>query len=220
MITMNKQVKVSFILILICILQNSFSQTTVDTMIVSTEYTISIKSINEKIYYTAANETTNYLVEQNNLKQQIGLIELKTDNKNIVLKDSLTAEDPFFVSYKYLGFYPIINYYLFSVSYYETNKALLINKKNGKEHYIFGETQLSPSMNFLWNATATIDFDPLPNIIQLWHITQDDLFLLFEYAPIDWIPKGIKWVDENTIYFILNKKDNNVKYMQFKITKK
>ncbi|MDR0971917.1 MAG: hypothetical protein LBM25_06005 [Bacteroidales bacterium] len=185
--------RIIFILILL-IQQSVFGQ------IITNNINCLISDISED-YYLSHNDVGIRLDTNNKLKKENNSYNIKlNNNKNIILTDSNSEDNPSYVKYLYIGRFN--NYLCFEVYYYEISKILLINDYNGEKIEIIGNIYISPDMKYLINASQIMEYDQMPNIIQIWLMDNYKLNLITNINLEDnWIPENIKWIDNNTILF-------------------
>lgn len=137
------------------------------------------------------------------------------ENKSIELFDKYEEDNPSFVKYNYLN--SIFDFLCFEINYYETSTTLLVNKKTGMFKEIFGNCYFSPDGRFLFCASQFVNYEPIPNNIQIYTITNGQMQLLVEYYIEDWIPDNIGWVSPVTIFFEQKYCDGKSKYAKITV---
>jgi len=205
--------KLLFVVNCLFLINFAFSQRcdVIDTISTSGKSTF-FKTISKK-EYLSKKDSSLPLTNENALKKTNGFYSLNLNERVIVLRDTLEEDNPLYAHYEYVGVYPNIGLLYFSVSYYESGATLLINQHTGNSVEFFGEPILSPNGTLMFNASQIMNYDVIPNIIQIWSIENGQIKLLIEYdLDDDWIPENIKWIDEKTIFFIRKFEDNSTVY--------
>lgn len=213
--------KICFIFFFFFTTNISYSQINkqLDTTITIDDTTkVHFKSISKKQYFSTKDDRSISFVKLKSIIKQNKSIFIKLQNNAYIeLKDSSDEEKTDYVRFSYMGSFNNINFHLFTASYYEIGKCILINDSTGQKYEMFGEPKLSPSSKYFINASGIFNYDPFPNIIQLWNCSNGSLKLLFDFYPSDWVPEGIKWIEGNTVYFIQSFSKNINKYASIQI---
>lgn len=184
-----------------------------DTVIHTEKNVIHLKNITRKEFYKkkAQNLPLRQIVP---LHKENGQFCIPIKNDIIFLNDTLNEDDPSFVEYNYIGFFDIINFYYFDVRYYEIAKFCIINQNTGNRYYELGEPIFSLNGEMMINASSISKYEPFPNVIQLWRIRNGEISLVVDFFPKDWVPMNVKWINENTVYFLIQYDNNKKKYAQ------
>lgn len=143
------------------------------------------------------------LVKRNDnvIKDDDKIIIKLSNNKSIVLKDSLAdGDDVDQVSYKYEGKIDGANYHVIQVTYYETGEYLLINADTGEKATIWSLPKLSPDGKRVLAFNSSLDYDIMPNGIQVLDISEGNIELVWELKPDTWAPQEVDWGKDNVLY--------------------
>ncbi len=184
--------------------RNIDSKEPVFDTIVLNKHTICISPITEFEYNEIKNShkidyDTTPIIKTNGV-----LILPLAKNKKVILKDSLSNTD--FVeqvTYEYIGFIKEVDLYIVSAQFYETGEILLINYKTGLKTKMWSIPKLSPDRKRLVAWSGILDYDLMPNGIQMWSIQKDgELKLEWEYTQNKWEPYDVKWTNNYTINVI------------------
>lgn len=168
--------------------------------------------------YLSKNDLTISFKDDKHFIKENNKYNLGNKDKHIVLQDTSTEDNPDYVSYKYIGCERDHSLYLFSVFYYEISKSYLISSDYNSKIEFFGDPKLSPSKKYLVNSSEIVNYDPIPNLIQFWFISNGQFIQIFNYYPVNWTTKDIKWVNNNTVYFIQKMTNcNNINYCKITI---
>jgi len=174
-----------------------------DTIVLNT-HTICISPITELEYNEIRNSykidyDTTPIIKTN------GVLALPlAKNKKVILKDSLSNTD--FVeqvTYEYIGFIKEVDLYIVSAQFYETGEILLINYKTGLKTKMWSIPKLSPDRKHLVAWSGILDYDLMPNGIQMWSVQKNgELKLEWEYTQNEWEPYDVKWANNYSINVI------------------
>lgn len=208
-----------------CTAQNS--KVGSDTVLFFNMHKLQIRSISEDEYKKAA-KAEKLNIDTTLVKKKQGELVLSlAGNKMMILRDSLSNSDNTEqITYNYWGHFNEVGFYIIKVQYYESGEYLLINDKTGIKTQVWGEPKLSPDKKHIVSASNGIEYDILPNGIQMWLIQKDALKLEWEYKQKQWGPDGIIWINQNCFYFTKhipdflskNKKEEN-QYAEISVKK-
>ncbi|RZA03355.1 MAG: hypothetical protein EOP47_03355 [Sphingobacteriaceae bacterium] len=139
------------------------------------------------------------------VKKRSGAMRLELFNgKYITLKDVTTGND---VDKKEYIFKELLfsRFYVVLGKYYETGEYLLIDRKNGDIVKLWGRPYFSPNNHqYVAAFSGSLDYDMMPNGIQLFKVDSDKISLEWEYIIEDWQPDGLAWKDNKTLLVIKN----------------
>jgi hypothetical protein len=162
-------------------------------------------------------DNTLHFSDTNRILKNDGFYHLIFSDQTIILRDTLSEDDPFYIHYKYTGSYEDVGLLCFDVYYYEIGTTLLINQLTGDSLEVYGKPLLSPTGQFLFNASQILNYEPFPNILQIWAMENLQIKLLVEYYPSDWTPRNIKWINDSSIVFEQRFQDNRTAYARIEI---
>lgn len=145
-----------------------------------------------------------------------------SNNNSIVFKDSLAdGDDVDQVSYKYVGKLDGANYHVVQVTYYETGEYVLINADTGEKKTIWSLPKLSPDNKRILAFNSSLDYDVMPNGIQVFDVSEGSIELVWELKPDTWAPQEVDWGKDNVLfikqhvpYFISPKNKDEVNYVK------
>lgn len=203
-----------YILLLLFLPCYLYSQTGIfNTKVGFTNYNIGFENISKKEF----NNHTKYEIvsmNDNKIQKADSSYTLFFDNKNIILYDKSEEDDPSFVKYNYM--YSIFDVLCFEIKYYEISTFLLIEKNTGMFVEILGDFFFSPGGSYLFCASQLENYEPFPNNIQIYKITNGHIWLIAEYYLENWIPCNIKW-DNETIFFEQQYSNGKIEYAKITI---
>ncbi|GAB3587212.1 hypothetical protein [Hymenobacter daeguensis] len=134
------------------------------------------------------------------LKKQNGRIVIPTVKGPKVFKDVRRAEDETAeVTYLYQGFYAKLQHHLLQIRYYE-NAEWVIVEANGKISRLWSPPGYSPGLDYLFTGSGSLDYDMMPNGLQLFRIGPGGLKKVWETAPTAWAPEDAFWTSGNTLF--------------------
>lgn len=139
------------------------------------------------------------VILKKNKKISIPVADTKKSVINFIDKKN-GDDDPKNVSYTYVGVYKKYNLHIVKEVGYETEDYILVNGNSGKCVKLWGVPHLSPDGSKILSYAANIDYDPMPNGIQIIEL-QGNLFrCMVVYYADDWEPSAVVWKDDKTLY--------------------
>ncbi|GJH41566.1 hypothetical protein RCZ04_21160 [Capnocytophaga sp. HP1101] len=112
-----------------------------------------IEKISEQEYLQALKYRYDFLVKDNGIKKQQGVITLPCKNRTVTLEDTEASEnDGDAERYDYLGEAPALNQYVVRYTVYRAEQILFIDKQTGNQTEIEGEAFISPDNNYVMNV--------------------------------------------------------------------
>jgi len=204
----------SFVFALFCISTHVKSNDNKDKIL--SNDSVIVQTISKKEYFASKNYNLQHTVTQD-IHKENNVYCLNVGKTQITLKDTLEEDDSLYKKYQFLGYYESVNLLCFTVYEYETSTTLLVNALTGDMLEIFGVPIFSPKGNFIINASQILNYDQIPNIIQIWHIENNVIKLFTEYQPEEWIPEGFKWINDFSFVFTKKYENNTEKYSKVTI---
>lgn len=159
----------------------------------------------------------NRLLQENNklfLRQGNTLIIKLRNGKEKIYVDK--DKDDHSKSFNFVKYFPEIDYGLVHVQYYEGDTYFIINLLNGKDKDIQGFPLLSPNKKRFAVYSKDLDAGYNPNILAVYRVGIDYLFLEFKEEPKEWGPSSLRWIQNDQISFKKDsyriKEQKNLKY--------
>jgi hypothetical protein len=121
---------------------------------------------------------------------------------SVIFKDTLvdvgeTEEELF----QYLGYFPDLEYYLVSGSFWEHSECYLINKETGRKTTTWNRPNPSPTSKYFANISIPYGLEGVENGIQIWKVETNQNYLS-KYLELDqqiWVPLDFVWENDNSI---------------------
>ncbi|GAB3736953.1 hypothetical protein GCM10027594_17840 [Hymenobacter agri] len=134
------------------------------------------------------------------VKKQKGRIVIPTAKGPKLFKDVRVADDETAeVTYAYKGFCAELQQHLLQVSYYESSGWIIVDAA-GKVSNLWSPPGYSPSLNRLFTGSGSLEYDMMPNGLQIFQKEPNGLKKIWETAPTTWAPEDAFWTTENTLY--------------------
>ncbi len=107
---------------------------------------------------------------------------LYNKSRPLILKDTLVHTDDTEVrTYKYLGQFEKIGFYIVSGLFWEHYECYLIDKRTGDKTVVWNQPSLSPGEHFLANLSMDYGLEGVPNGLQIWRL---DPYPAHQLAPV------------------------------------
>jgi hypothetical protein len=124
------------------------------------------------------------------------------NGKQVVLKDIGKGDDTDIKTYSLKGLLRD-RFYVILAKYYDAGEYLVIDKRTGSEARLWGEPYISQDGSYIASFSGSLDYDMMPNGIQLFKVDNDKIIREWEYKITDWQPEDISWKDNKT--FLIKK---------------
>lgn len=102
----------------------------------------------------------------------------------------------------YGGYLDRIGYHLVNVHLYESGTYLLIDDATGQEMRAAAPPVVSPDGRRVVIASHEGEAGYRPNVLQVWRVTPDGLFVEWDARPEDWGAVDARWEDTATVRFV------------------
>lgn len=162
---------------------------------------INITYIREYDYKRENKRKNEFKILKGNGLKKNGVLNIRIkNNKLITFKDKIDKKDETNISYyKYIGFIPKLNFHIIQVKYYETGEYIILNAENGKKYYCWGLPNISPSGKKIFCLSGSINYDIMPNGIQIFNINKNQVTKNIEYTTDKWEPVDGYWGNDRKI---------------------
>ena len=166
------------------------------------KYILFISDINKNTYDKNKPEEDKSLVPNDISIKNKGILKLPLlNNKFIQLRDTLSDSDnDDQAKYEYIGVIKSIDFYLVKAIFYETGEYILINHRNGNKISLWGYPILSSNKENIVSFSSSIDYDVMPNGLQMFDIKNNELKLEWQYETDKWAIEELYWIDNKFIY--------------------
>lgn len=129
-----------------------------------------------------------------------GEMEFKLSNsKSIKYKDKLYPESESEI-YIFKGI--LSSFYVVMVKYYDWSEYLVINNITGSVTKFWSEPHMSKSEEYMYSYSDALEYDIMPNGIQMYKNVNGRLRLDWEYRILDWKPESVKWLNDKTLLIV------------------
>lgn len=154
-----------------------------------------LKSIKKEISYFIS-DTLKIKKDRNKLSFPL------SNGKNLILSDTLTNDiyNDERIEYKYLGYFPSINFYLVQQILWEETYYFLIDIKTGIKTEISGFPKLSPNKEYLINRNEMGGFADNQFGFEIWKLDKNNRQLSFipTLEQDEWYPIDFEWKSDKT----------------------
>jgi hypothetical protein len=177
---------------------------------VDNSQTFSITKATREDFIKAKNRYKDKLIRDTlNIRKVNGIIEIPMARpgyfSSVIFKDTLLdTDDSGIREYHYLGYFPDIECYLVSGTFWEYYECYLIDKNSGYRTTTWNRPFLSPNAKYFANLSMPYGLEGVPNGIQIWKVGDDcnDFDYLSKYLELDqqiWVPDEFYWETDNSL---------------------
>jgi hypothetical protein len=136
------------------------------------------------------------------LKKRRGVLVIPTANGRKVFRDVRVADDETAdATYQYLGYFEKLRLHLLQIQLWESSEYELIDA-NGKITELWSPPTYSPQQEYLVAVSGSLEYEMMPNGMQLFLCGPAGLQKVWELAPTTWAPVEADtfWSSDKTIF--------------------
>ncbi|MBF9142265.1 hypothetical protein [Hymenobacter properus] len=136
------------------------------------------------------------------LKKHKGRIVIPTAKGPKVFQDVQKADDETATTtYQYLGYLEKLRLHVLQIQLWETSEYELIDAR-GNITELWSPPTCSPQMQYLMTVSGSLEYEMMPNGLQLFRCAPVGLQKVWELAPTTWAPDEAStfWASESTVF--------------------
>lgn len=181
--------------------------TQLDTLIIN-GLVYKLDSISEAEFNSAPvpltfEETDNEWIDDSAHVQRLDSLTLQfhlgNGGDSLFVSDSAAVDDTY-KSFRYMGSYANIPYWLVGVSYWEGGGIFLLNKNDGHKIHVFGPPMFSPDKKYFISYSLDMYAGYINNGIELYEIKGGKVLEKWSKLVNDWGPDDVRWKNDSLIY--------------------
>ena len=181
--------------------------TLLDTLIINNVVN-KLDSISETEFNSAPvpvtfEETDNEWIDDSAHVQRLDSLTLRfhlgNGGDSLFVSDSAAIDDTY-KSFRYMGSYANIPYWLVGVSYWEGGGIFLLNKNDGHKIYVFGPPMFSPDKKYFISYSLDMYAGYINNGIELYEFKEGKVLEKWSKLVNDWGPDDVRWKNDSVIY--------------------
>ncbi len=132
------------------------------------------------------------------VKKAGGRIVIPTAKGRKLFRDVRVADDETSdITYTYEGFSAKLQQHLLRIGYYESSEWVLV-EANGTISKLWSPPSCSPGCNRMLAYSSSMEYEMMPNGLQLFQAGAGGLQKVWETAPTAWAPEEAFWTSDNT----------------------